>query len=160
MKSMLYVGATLMIGASIYGFVDYKSTSRKKEFKHMYTDEKTTIPEPVVTTVEKEPVVEKAISKNNKKEIVSKKRGSKEEVVPVIKPIAAEDKIVTEKTSLPEKTTVTVTPSTESFITKVVEKKKRKLSSRLFSRAPLRDEVEIKMVEKKDNTEKKSDIKE
>lgn len=38
MKSFLYAGAALMIGASIYGFVDYKQTSRKKEFKNMYTE--------------------------------------------------------------------------------------------------------------------------
>jgi predicted phage gp36 major capsid-like protein len=36
MKSILYVGATLMIGASIYGFVDYKKTSHNKEFTKMY----------------------------------------------------------------------------------------------------------------------------
>jgi len=37
MKSILYVGATLMIGASIYGFVDYSKTRNKKEFKNMYS---------------------------------------------------------------------------------------------------------------------------
>ncbi|MBL0336381.1 MAG: hypothetical protein IPP73_14015 [Chitinophagaceae bacterium] len=46
MKSILYIGATIMIGASIYGFVDYQKTSRNREFKKMYT-------EPVA----KEPVV-------------------------------------------------------------------------------------------------------
>ena len=40
MKSMLYVGATLMIGASIYGFVDYKQTHNKKEFKEMYSEKR------------------------------------------------------------------------------------------------------------------------
>ena len=48
MKSILYVGATLMIGASIYGFVDYKQTKGKKEFKSMYTEKKAIAP--VVTT--------------------------------------------------------------------------------------------------------------
>ena len=38
MKSILYVGATLMIGASIYGFVEYKQTSQKKEFTSMYAE--------------------------------------------------------------------------------------------------------------------------
>ena len=46
MKSILYIGATIMIGASIYGFFDYQKTSRNREFKKMYT-------EPVA----KEPVV-------------------------------------------------------------------------------------------------------
>ena len=38
MKSVLYVAATLMIGAGIYGFVDYNKTSRHKEFKTMYDE--------------------------------------------------------------------------------------------------------------------------
>ena len=38
MKSILYVGATLMIGASIYGFVDYKKTSRNNEFTKCMTE--------------------------------------------------------------------------------------------------------------------------
>ena len=33
MKSILYVGATLMIGASIYGFVDYKKQATTKNLK-------------------------------------------------------------------------------------------------------------------------------
>lgn len=47
MKSILYVGATLMIGASIYGFVDYNKTRNKKEFKDMYADQQ--VAQPVVT---------------------------------------------------------------------------------------------------------------
>ena len=44
MKSILYVGATLMIGASIYGFIDYQKTSRKKEFTNMYKDKEVNKP--------------------------------------------------------------------------------------------------------------------
>ncbi len=44
MKSILYVGATLMIGASIYGFVDYQKTSRNKAFTNMYGEKKTQDP--------------------------------------------------------------------------------------------------------------------
>ena len=44
MKSIMYVGATLMIGASIYGFVDYNKTRNKKEFKTMYADKEVTQP--------------------------------------------------------------------------------------------------------------------
>ena len=47
MKSILYVGATLMIGASIYGFVDYQKASRKKEFTKMY--EEKNAKDPIVT---------------------------------------------------------------------------------------------------------------
>ncbi len=54
MKSILYVGATLMIGASIYGFVDYNKTRDKKEFKDMYAEKELT-----------QPVVEKKLSPVN-----------------------------------------------------------------------------------------------
>ncbi|MGZ8508845.1 MAG: hypothetical protein ACXWWA_00660, partial [Chitinophagaceae bacterium] len=43
MKPILYVGAALMISASIYGFVDYKA-NRNKEFKNMYAGEKVSQP--------------------------------------------------------------------------------------------------------------------
>jgi hypothetical protein len=63
MKSILYVGATLMIGASIYGFVDYKKTSQQKEFSAMYDEDKKAAPlaeEAVVTgPVEKDMVAKK-----------------------------------------------------------------------------------------------------
>ena len=58
MKSILYVGATLMIGASIYGFVDYNKTRNKKEFKDMYAEKETT-----------QPVVEKKLSLVNTEKI-------------------------------------------------------------------------------------------
>ncbi len=63
MKSILYVGATLMIGASIYGFVDYKQTKKQKEFKEMYTEKKEVVP--VITPDEKleKPIVEKEVTK-------------------------------------------------------------------------------------------------
>ncbi len=58
MKKMLYAGAALMIGASIYGFVDYKRTSQKKEFKTLYSEKKQ-VEKPNLTD-EKTVVVEKA----------------------------------------------------------------------------------------------------
>ena len=56
MKSILYVGATLMIGASIYGFVDYNKTRNKKEFKNMYAEKEV-----------KDPVEKKLPVNNNEK---------------------------------------------------------------------------------------------
>lgn len=44
MKSILYVAATLMIGASIYGFVDYNKASRQKQFKSMYKEDEVVQP--------------------------------------------------------------------------------------------------------------------
>jgi hypothetical protein len=39
MKSILYVGAVLMTGACIYGFVDYRKVNNNKEFKSLYRSE-------------------------------------------------------------------------------------------------------------------------
>lgn len=90
MKSILYVGATLMIGASIYGFVDYQRTSHKKEFKAMYNEpevkepakdvnEKTTLVDNKTVVVKEATADEKKISttvaaKETKKVIKKKKR--------------------------------------------------------------------------------------
>lgn len=61
MKSILYVGATLMIGASIYGFIDYRKTSRNKQFSSMYEVKEIADPTPVV--IKKEESVKKEDSK-------------------------------------------------------------------------------------------------
>src|SRR5580765_5926717 len=67
MKAILYAGAVLMTGASIYGFIDYKKTSRNKEFTNMYkTEENST------KIKESTPVVETK-SNERKKIIVLKK---------------------------------------------------------------------------------------
>lgn len=123
MKSILYVGATLMIGASIYGFVDYKQTQNKKEFKAMYVDKKT---EPVASITDKK----------------------------IPDPAEKIDVTGTMKTG---KTPVDVTPSKE--IKKAV-KKKKKLNHKIFSRAPLREEQEIIVVESPTAEVKKTENKE
>ncbi|MBL7723907.1 MAG: hypothetical protein JNK27_07145 [Chitinophagaceae bacterium] len=82
MKSILYAGAALMIGASIYGFVDYKKTSHKKEFNSMYEEEKkkpaVTVPVNNSTTGSaKEEVINNKETKASKKENVTAKKKSK-----------------------------------------------------------------------------------
>lgn len=85
MKSVLYVAAALMIGASIYGFVDYSKTSRHKEFKTMYdepqvkepvaAEEKTLVniaPETISKKEQPEVITEKPVKKPVKK--IKKKR--------------------------------------------------------------------------------------
>jgi hypothetical protein len=136
MKSILYAGAALMIGASIYGFVDYKQTSQKKEFSGMYADEKkSATPEVVTTEIKKEevaPVVPIAKRAPVKKSAVKKV----DEVAPV-KPIPGEMKMEPAEPGKIEKAEVTVTPKP------VVKKsKKKRLNSKLFSRAPIREEQE------------------
>ena len=73
MKSILYVGATLMIGASIYGFVDYKNTSHKKEFTTMYEDKKEKEPVVIADNKTTEPVVTKEVTTTEKKVVTKKK---------------------------------------------------------------------------------------
>lgn len=121
MKSFLYAGAALMIGASIYGFIDYRQTSHKKEFTNMYTEKET---KPVVVAPagnyqpkkETNTVLKLETVKNNKK---AEKIQNKEMLIDEAEKYAAEKK--------------------EENISK---KSKRKLNTKLFSRAPLREEIE------------------
>jgi hypothetical protein len=46
MKSLLFIGATLMVGAGIYGFVDYKKKNESKQFKALYKEEKPVVQQP------------------------------------------------------------------------------------------------------------------
>lgn len=148
MKSVLYVGATLMIGASIYGFVDYKQTSRQKEFTNMYAEEKKAAFTPKAVAEKKEAVIsEPAKNANN---IVAKKKAVKkdepgnelkEEVITAVKPIPEEEQMNTGDTKKIEEATITVAPSKEHSVFKKV--KKKKISTKIFSRAPMRDEVEV-----------------
>jgi hypothetical protein len=81
MKSILIIGATLMAGAGIYGFVDYKKKNHSVAFKTLYKEEKPVQRQPTpefatppitVTPMEKqEPIVE------NKKAIKQVKRKPK-----------------------------------------------------------------------------------
>jgi hypothetical protein len=117
MKSILYAGAALMIGASIYGFVDYKQSSRKKEFKKMYLGEN------VKTT----DVITKPETKGDEKNVVE------------VNSYPENEKVITTDPS--EITNKTGTPSNENKVIKKA-KKKKKINTRFFSRAPLREEQE------------------
>ncbi len=118
MKSILYVGATLMIGASIYGFVDYKKSQDKPAFKSMYTKVESPVDEPLVA----EPVTEPTA--------LTKTTGT-------ATPAAATNSTATKK----------VAAKTNKKATKKM-KKKRKLDARLFSRGGLDDEYIEPPIEK------------
>ena len=134
MKSILYVGATLMIGASIYGFVDYKNTSQQKEFTEMYEEEKKIVP-----------AVEDEVITPGKELVAIKQASSKEEIAVVNK----ETKEISSTSTEPKKSKPVVKKA----------KKKKKLDHRIFSRGPLRDE-EINMPELVKPEEKKIEKKE
>jgi hypothetical protein len=157
MKSILYVGATLMIGASIYGFVDYKKTSQSKEFKTLYAEPKEEQPEAVVTDNKIIPAEEKTTVAKQKITARNKKESTKEEVAPAIKPIDPGDRLETVKKDIPADNVTTVAPAKENIIVKTV-KKKRRFSTKLFSRGAL-DERYIEPVKeaKKSGTKKTED---
>ncbi|SRR5258706_8360422 len=108
MKSVLFVAATLMIGASIYGFVDYSKTSRHKEFKSMYDETETR--QPVAMKVKETPGVIQPVT-ISKKEIVETK--------------------------------------SERPVKAIAKKKKRSVVLESFSRAPLKEKVEVVIIDTK-----------
>lgn len=131
---MLYVGASLMIGASIYGFVDYRQNQEKKAFKEMYK-EVTHIPARVDPPVveEKKEIAPVAEAKMVTKKTRTKKARSVKEEEPVIVAIPEEETLTPEPVYITDLTTEIETKP------EVTVKKKKKLSSKIFSRAPLRE---------------------
>ena len=171
MKSILYVGATLMIGASIYGFVDYKQTSQKKEFTSMYAEEKATEPEEITVTEKTKPIVtmgNKTINQVKKKESIAainkqenkKRTTSKEEPITSIQPITNNEKIDIKELKINETTVSAIEIAKESGIEKKVVKK-RKFSTRLFGRGALDERyIEPKKIRKVNSDIKKTEDKE
>lgn len=158
MKSFLYAGAALMIGASIYGFVDYKQTHKKKEFREMYAEKKTGTP---VTVALKDKSETPSDPVRSGKTIPAEARKSatvKEKTVAPVQPISKEDKMTAEKKEFGKEPGVTAVPSEESSALKTV-KKKRKIRKEFFSRAPLRDEEEL-LIEPVKKEEPKKESKE
>jgi hypothetical protein len=151
-----------MIGASIYGFVDYNKTRNKKEFTNMYkeaevtepvivSDRKTTNPieNKEITVKEKSRVVKKQLAKNDQSVV------DKEEAVEVSKPVVEEEKMISKDVKI-ENTEVNVLPKKEDVSEKIVKNKKRKFSTKLFSRGALDEryikEDKIKVEEPKTKT--------
>lgn len=95
MKSLLYIGLILMVGASIYGFADYKKVSRSKKFESLYNDKE--IKAPVVKNEEKS-FQQAEIVPAAKKEIKAE-----EEVVGVDEPIQVKTKTTVKKVKVPRK---------------------------------------------------------
>ena len=159
MKSILYIGATLMIGASVYGFVDYRQTHDKKEFKEMYSEKKATVPvvEPVKTEIKKDEPVKTVAVVTTKPVTTKKKVVAKKETLEPVAPIAEEDKLTTTEKELWNENLDRPVPAKEE--TKIV--KKKKIRKEFFSRGRMRDEVVLEEpVSKKEITEKKTESKE
>jgi hypothetical protein len=141
MKSMLYVGASLMIGASIYGFVDYKQSHSKKGFTEMYREASHKADKPAAPAVEEkksEVKEEKELVPRAKKKTPRKKDQQVEEE-PLIE-VTGEVPLTTVNPVAIDETETEIEPKPEAS---VKSPKKKKINHRIFSRAPLRDEVEV-----------------
>ncbi len=129
MKAILYAGAALMVGASIYGFVDYKKTSHKKQFTGMYNDvrEKATpsVKEPVVLHKEISVLPENQTTKKNVKPGKVKKKS-----------------IVTKTTEKP----ITTVVSEKKVVPVKIKKNRKPINAKFFSRAPIREEMEDEVI--------------
>lgn len=125
MKSVLYVGASLMIGAGIYGVIDYSKTSQQKAFKNLYAD-----PAPVATDIQSRDLPTLRQSAPEKKAIQfahAVQTGT--EPIPAVE-ISANDAI-TEHTDEPPVSK----KSTAAKKTEIEISSKKELDLRLFSRA-------------------------
>ena len=132
-----------MIGASIYGFVDYKKTSRNKDFTNMYEEETKKKQAVITSNKTTEPVVKKSLPAEDmeiiadvKKAVTRKQAISKEQPVASIRPIAEDERMDTKEIKGIEKINVAVKTSKESGIEKKITKK-RKFSTKFFSRGAL-----------------------
>ena len=89
MRTFLLIGATLMVGAAIYGFVDYRKHAQQKAFKNLYTKQAekplvqketpvAAVTEPArageVKNTENDPKATPAVTEKKKTEIKKKKR--------------------------------------------------------------------------------------
>ena len=123
------------------------------------------VTEPIVVSDRKttNPVESKGIAVKEKNRVVKKQLvkndrsvAAKEEVIEVSKPVADVEKMISKDVKI-ENTEVTVVPKKENVSEKIVKHKKRRLSTKLFSRGALDEkyikEEKIKLNEPKTKTE-------
>jgi len=150
MKTILYAGMALMIGAGIYGFADYNKTSRDKKFSGMYDDNKTkTVTLPVTITAgetgKTEAVVKPEARKEKKRLAASVKTTAP---LPAVKPVTAAEKnsSVNDIHSGQSMTDELVPAGDQAVSEKVKTIKRKKVKTRLFSRAPIREDYEEEVI--------------
>ena len=147
MKSILYAGAALMIGASVYGFVDYRQNSRNTEFKNLY-EEKQPAMTPEAPKTEKAIVPVREISKVTKK---------MKKAAPVIVKISNKELVTPVEIIEPEKPAVNTSELAESLTEKkyTEAKKKKRLNRKMFSRGGMKEEYYLEKETKKLKNDKK-----
>lgn len=153
MKSILYAGAVLMAGACIYGFTEYRHTSGTEAFQEMYTAEKPAkAPATEVESVQEE-VIPVAVISPSKKHVSRKKSVRPVAEETETKTLSKPERVESTSTANISKEEVNIVPPEKM----VIKKKKKRVNSKMFSRAPIREEHEdlILVPEKK-----KADVKE
>ncbi len=147
-----------MIGAGIYGFADYNKTSRDKKFSGMYDDNKTrTITTPVTTkageTGKTEAVVNPETRKEKKRRVASVEMTT---LLPALKPVTAAEKnsSVNDIHSGQSMTDELVSAGDQAVSEKVKTIKRKKVKTRLFSRAPIREDYEEEVIPETKDTKK------
>ena len=118
MKAILYAAAALMMVASIYGFIDYSKTGNTKEFQTMYDDK--------TDEAKNEPEVQPVVSR---KEVVNET------------PVVAEKPAVVKEVPAGQIARKTTTRKKAK-----ISSAKRKINYKSFSRAPIREVIEIPKV--------------
>lgn len=83
MKVLFLIGATLMAGAGIYGFADYKKANLKKEFQSLYREEPTKVAQEAINDVAPVTAPVEAVKidlavEEKKLEAISKKHAQKQ----------------------------------------------------------------------------------
>lgn len=149
MKSILYAGAALMIGASIYGFADYSQTKSQGEFKEMYHEQ-----QPSEKNVNEKPEPPSVAEiKFPSKKTKYPKSVTKKDIAKPISPIAEQDRLIPVEIINIDESSVDVKPEKKENISG--KKKNRKIDSKIFSRARPRDydekETSIILEKKKEN---------
>ena len=117
MKKFLLVGAVLMAGASIYGFVDYNKTKRNNEFSKMYDETATKKSEDI---------------KTNDEPVISKKE------------IAANEETGSEKKEAVKNSNVSKPAFVKKSVKRKIQKP-RKINYKSFSRASLREKTVVEL---------------
>ena len=146
MKSILYAGAVLMTGACIYGFTEFSNSDTKEALKDMYKDEKTLVQKTDITGVQPEVT---AVVAETKPEVAVRKKEVRAKEEPVVEKKLTPPEIIEEKSAATiEKSEVDLIPPVKM----AVKKKKKRLNSKMFSRAPIREHEEelILVPEKKE----------
>lgn len=82
MRTLLFIGATLMVGAGIYGFVDYRKKEQNRAFQALYKQEKPAVqqpaPEIVTSPVPIVPVAEVTVKTISHDKSAARKKARKE----------------------------------------------------------------------------------